>query len=65
MAAIRVGILIWPTYPSVTPKQLHQTYFEAYETWEALDSSEWIILNVGVLLDTLTTHSEKLLLGIS
>ena len=30
-----------------------------YGTWEALDSSEWIVFDVGVILDTSATHSEN------
>ena len=32
---------------------------DLYGTWEALDSSELIVFDAGVFLDTLATHSEN------
>ena len=41
-------------------KKNAQTSFCLYGTWEALDSSEWVVFDAGVFLDTLATHSENL-----
>ncbi len=39
-----------------------QACFDLYATWEALDSFQCTIYDVG-LLDTLSTHSENFLWG--
>ena len=43
-------------YPSI--------FFDLYGTWDALDRSEFIAVDVGVFLDTFAIRSENLLLNV-
>ncbi len=36
-----------------------KNFFYSYGTWEALDSSEWVVFDVGVFLDGSAMHSEN------